>query len=378
GNRVPKDPGEAPWRAREQGARLAESKRLFYVAVTRAQEQLVLACVPVARDIPPAPEAFDQDHWRAWIESAPGSLSTALAAPWTAPRVTPRSPVSTGAALAETGARPAAAPVLWRRARHSVTEWTLLERCARAYDWRYLHPAPESPADQIFASNEGAADAGAADLGLSAREIGTRVHACLEHRHWDGLVELERETGGVFRAGPVVQWARSSPLMAPPDLLTESHSELAFEIPVDGEVLVGAMDRLVLEKGGAGKWASAHVIDFKVAKAGRSAEDLLEAYTPQMELYAWATTRLLGLAPERMRATLVHLSTAGVKEVSVPLSAWVREASGVPAPLRRRIDAVRALCASGSEPHDPLKVKATPGPHCGVCEFRLRCPDVRP
>lgn len=94
GERLSKDPVEVQWRQEEDRKNLAESKRLFYVALTRAKERLVLVFpnspekdVSESAAVPsPAPSAapaktskagtkepkdpLDQDFWRGWIDKA--------------------------------------------------------------------------------------------------------------------------------------------------------------------------------------------------------------------------------------------------------------------------------------------------------------------
>src|SRR5207245_408548 len=74
GDRDSDDPTESRWREDERRKELAESKRLFYVALTRARERLVLVC-PKLEEKDQAkikPEsAYTEDHWRAWIECSP-------------------------------------------------------------------------------------------------------------------------------------------------------------------------------------------------------------------------------------------------------------------------------------------------------------------
>ncbi|MCC7442745.1 MAG: UvrD-helicase domain-containing protein [Bdellovibrionales bacterium] len=376
GGRLPKDPDEAPWRAAEAAGRLAESKRLFYVALTRAREQLVLACLaPPAEKGEPEPGLFSEDHWRSWINASDA-----------VERVSAPLGGRSGGADAATAAFPekeslgrleAPAPD-WRRPRHSVTEWVLLSQCQRSYAWRVLSPpagARPRPGEDPWSTPvpEPQPEETGAAAALSPREIGTRVHACLERLDWEGLERLERDAGGAFQAAPVVEWMRGSEWMLPADPAKgrEVHAELAFEIPIErGEVLVGAMDRLIVVRDAGGRVVSARVVDFKVARAGKTAAELVEAYAPQMELYAWAATRLLGEVPERLEASLAHLSSAGVRAVEVPLAPWVRE-SGIPRVARQRIDEIRVLSRArpGENPG------ARPGPHCGFCEFRPLCPE---
>jgi ATP-dependent exoDNAse (exonuclease V) beta subunit len=350
GERNPKDPLESSWRELEKKRDLAESKRVFYVALTRARERLVL--VYPERVGEAAEDVYATDDWRGWLEKAgvvPGAAAAAEA-------VTEAVPVSETASGTETVTVSETAPVTPRvprllRPRHSVTEWTALSRCPRHYDWRYVHPVAPAWKGTSLAPDPEPSE----DDELSARELGSRVHACLERHDFPGLEALEHRVGAArFSAGPVIRWASESPLMAPEAPGREVWSELAFEIPVrPGDVLVGAIDRVVLEQD------ALTVIDFKVTAKPKSAEALLEAYRTQLELYAWAVRKLEpSLAHLPARAAIVNISSAGIRDIAVPLTDGFDPAVLAEASAR----------AHAGESADPR-----PGPLCGSCDFRARC-----
>jgi ATP-dependent helicase/nuclease subunit A len=396
GDRDKEDPVEVAWRDEEKRLALAETKRLFYVALTRARERLVLvhrnseekaAEVPVA-DVPalstppkkpkkerePA-EALSQDDWRGWvaygelISGEGGILATVaplpadtardLGPPLPAPESRPR-PMQT---LSEI-------PIRIIRPRHSVTEWSLLAQCERAFQWRVLERRVPK-AESAFGSSGGGVSGSDpdGDSELSQRELGTRVHKCLELRDWEGLRRLELEAGGArFQAAPVIEWALAAPEMLSGEEGTEGPgrqvwNELSFELPVAGEVVVGAIDRLVAPGDG-----SIQVLDFKVTRKRKSAEALLEAYRTPMELYAWAMSRLEPSVRGRVSATLVVFSQQEVQRIEVPLP-------NTPEELDRKIEGLArqaAALVAGLAPAHPRTSK-----YCGVCEFRSEC-DVAP
>ena len=483
---------EGEWSEEEKRQELAESKRLFYVAVTRARERLVLIYpepkkgrpteeIPVAdlgaaaatahftapsaemKSATKAPRAKavkepvdprKQDFWRGWIESAaPGlprievsnveaarvevsraqhvearvELSRAevsqvesapasnaesafqqmdlfsipvappVAAPsagvsttQTAPAVT--SPEATPHKAREFKQARAAAPI---RPRHSVTEWNLLSRCPRAYEWSYLRATPEAAA---AAAKQGEfrkpKDTGPVDTDsesrLSQRELGTRVHACLETLDVEGLRALEMEAGQKrFQAQRVIDWAKSpsggAAMFADPQRgsladADRGHdegrgphsggiwSELAFEVPVAGEVLVGSIDRLV-QRGD-----QYEVIDFKVTARSKDPDALLEAYATQLRLYSWALGRMEPEARDRTRAILVNFSPTSIDTVEVPLPSYdelENEAAGL------ATSAANWVTASGRESTLSSSAPPVPGAQCRVCEFREACPAAR-
>jgi ATP-dependent helicase/nuclease subunit A len=348
GERV-KDPIEDAWKAREREKDLAESKRIFYVALTRAEERLILVCPeifdrkgqPVTFD---ADEVYSQDFWRGWVECAPRDQVEMLQVP---------ERTSSTTSLIEPYVRPVIQtldPKVYtpKRPRHSVTEWNTLSRCPRAYEWAYVRPrfSPEALAQKQLVAPADPQDE------ISQRELGTRVHACLETSDFEGLRQLEIEAGeNRFQASNVIGWAENSPIMKAD---VSFWSELSFEIPVGREILVGSMDRVVQtgEK-------SFQVVDFKVTRKAKSAEDLLSAYKTQMELYVWALSQISGT--ENVNSLLVNFSEAGVEEVSVE--------------AQRGSALALKLAESAAEIVEGEVGNPTPNSLCRVCQFRSICPE---
>ncbi len=317
GDKAEKDPGFVEWKAHEQAAQLAESKRQFYVALTRAKKQLVLVC-PVLEEgaVEPDPaKAASQEHWRAWVDHFGGSSAST-------------SDFSVKASLAPSQELPAVPPRVrlpspgLERARHAVTEWTLLSRCERAYVRTVLGAEPETDVetDSEGLSSRGKdpwanSDSPALSGRLSPVEIGKRVHALLEA--WarfpsdrqvsrQGLLALEAEVGPRrFAARPVIEWLESTDWL---DL--EGLSEWPFEWRVGGVSLVGAVDRLV--RRGEELW----VLDYKVFSSLKEDALAIQLYGPQLELYSGAVAQVTGSLP---RAALIQISPEGVRLTEVPL-----------------------------------------------------------
>jgi len=378
GERDKEDPVEQEWRELEKKLALAETKRLFYVALTRARERLVLVHrnTPVEHEEEPKPsrpkkdaepgDALGQDFWRGWVTygemiSREGRILRDLES-------SAESESADGGAPREAVAPSVLAdrlvlPVRKVRPRHSVTEWSLLARCPRLFSWRVLER--RIPTRQVSWTG-GQMDFDRApseeDSELSQKELGTRVHKCLELRDWTGLARLEEEVGAErFLAQPILDWAMQAPEMLPADATAGRRvwNELSFEMPVAGEVLVGAIDRLISCDEGA-----LQVVDFKVTRSPKKPADLLESYRTPMELYAWAVGRLDPAARGRISARLVAFSKKNVQVVDVPLPAAAEE-------LERKIDSLArkaAAIVAGAEPAPPL-----PSRHCGVCEYRSEC-----
>jgi ATP-dependent exoDNAse (exonuclease V) beta subunit len=378
GERDPKHPVESLWRAEERRKALAESKRLFYVALTRAQERLILVCpelpVPPEKAPPKRPvkekvvepvSPFSVDYWRDWLDHAP--LPDRILTP---NEIYADMDVSRGA---PTGVTPptssnlVAKRVVLRRSRHSVTEWNALSRCPRNYEWTFIRPVEVAPGLSEIGLYTGERVESAAKSEVTQQELGSRVHACLEHADYDGLKALEREVGiERFAADSVTSWALSAPFMAPPapELGREVWAELAFEVRIAGEVLVGSMDRVVLG-------STLALVDFKVTEKPKSVEALLEAYRLQIELYDYALEKLVtGSSHEAIprEALLVNIAPRTIQAVPVPLA---ESASERHLQLARLEDLARlsASIVAGEEG------RPRPGPLCRVCEFRAKCPE---
>ena len=381
GERDPKHPIESQWRADERRKALAESKRLFYVALTRAQERLVLVCpelpAPPEKALKkPAPKKvqekavepvspFSVDFWRDWVDHGPAP--TRVLSPIASNEVPGEISGLSGAAA------PMAPPasrglfskrVALRRSRHSVTEWNALARCPRNYEWSFVRPVEVAPGIPEIGLYTGERVERASEREVSQQELGSRVHGCLERADYEGLKALEREVGAErFQAEAVTSWALSAPFMAPsaPERGREVWTELAFEVRVAGEVLVGSMDRVVLS-------STLSLVDFKVTEKAKSSDALLEAYRLQIELYDYALGMLVKGSPHEAtarEALLVNIAPRLIQAVSVPLDEDV-------AARFSRLETLARLSASivAGEEGAPR-----PGPLCRVCEFRAKCPD---
>jgi len=350
------------WKKEEREKELAESKRIFYVALTRARERLILVCPALEAPKKAKDENFDpqtvygQDFWRGWLEASGVLAEIPEGLCGSFEKVDPLADNPGTRALRER-----IEPPRQRRPRHSVTEWNLLSRCPRAYEWTYVRPRLGLESSRVdWSMGTHSSDALADDLEISQRELGTQVHAVLESGDLARLDELERRAGpGRFKAKAVREWAQSSRWMnAEIGSFKEAFAELAFEIPIAGEVLVGSMDRVIVDRADAPT-----VIDFKVTRHEKSKEALLEAYETQMQLYRWALSRLVGANTEDIQASLVNFSDSGVLEVEVPHGnlrgqggAWVENLAS----LASRI-------VAGEE------AKPRPGKLCELCQFRKEC-----
>lgn len=327
GGAILKDDEFKIWRERESSQERAENKRVFYVALTRAKERLILAWPELSEkdsQVDPG-QVFQKDFWRGWIETS-GALSkaTVLSMEHSAAQRLPsvsdlNSANFTGMASPLRLENLAEFPLI--RPRHSVTELNLLSRCPRAYEWTYIRPRPspwmetEAWTFQTVLGGAAAAREESIDADeISQKELGTEVHACLESGNLERLSEIEARVGSKrFQAKGVLNWAEHSPQMNPKlGKLIQAWPELAFEVPIQGQVLVGSMDRVVeLDSGLA-------VVDFKVTRSEKTPEELLEAYGTQMLIYRYALSRLSGKSPREIGAALINFSGTQACEVLIP------------------------------------------------------------
>ncbi len=383
GDRLKKDPVELEWRRLETAKELAESKRVLYVALTRAMMRILIVLPTsddpkkreqIAKHREKITEVSSVDFWRGWIENSIRNhskikLPARLDSSMSFIRPTPR--------VELTAARPKFHPV---RPRHSVSEWNLLSRCERAYDWTVIHPVAPTEDEQwqelIETEKRKSEQAEAKKLALPATyrpklaqsEIGTRVHRALELEDASGLRELEELLGAAgFRAEPVIEWMQKSRWMVPGDS-RQAWKELAFEVPILDDAalprgrqratatLIGALDRLVREPDG-----SYVIIDFKVTGRHKTKADLLEAYRNQLNLYAWALEILVPESRGKIRAVLVHIAGGDVQEIEVPLE-------------RNQLSYYREKAEKilRGKPGDPQ-----PNSLCAVCDYLQKCDEGR-
>lgn len=330
----------------------AEEKRIFYVAMTRAEERLIVSGATDTEDWPdPKPLGVPMDWaWRALVPGLAtgeegGPVRTVVLTPATLEELLPpadRAPDGGGGAAAArpgTGAvaesRPAFAPVAvgvsLPVARLSYSALESYKRCGyRFYLERVvgMRRAQPPPPRAVPASAEGAGgqlalgepEAAAADAGLEPRVRGTVVHELLEAVDFRRPVPPGREAvarrlraHGVAASPAVVEelaelvaGALAAPLARRLGSARRVRAELpfAFELAApgaSGEPLVvdGFLDVYAEDEGG-----SALVVDYKTdALRDRSPAAVTEEkYGAQRLVYALAALR--AGAP---RVEVVHL-----------------------------------------------------------------------
>ena len=139
--------------------------------------------------------------------------------------------------------------------------------------------------------------------GGAARHLGTEVHGILAQIEWLGeepdLSRASKQAADLVRA--FLASERASVLEKPTGQV-RLWRESAFDVEVDGKPLSGVFDRLQVVYNPDGQPVSAHIYDFKT---DRGPVDLREKYSTQLEAYARAAARLLGIPDDMVQAVPV-------------------------------------------------------------------------
>jgi len=289
GTKDDKHPMNIEWSNREAAHRLAESKRLFYVAVTRPKKRLILywpPAKPEGKTKKKEGEASDRDCWRKWVE---GYANVPLEDEAT---LFLRDQVSDDVGRVVNDGSPSDSPdkkqsnsagaMQFYRPRHSISEWNKMVKCPRQYAYSAIEGVPEQEAEQERFDVPSDLAEVPARKSLPANELGKILHEILEKE------DLARLKIGFGAAGKVyADWIESEKVW---DRFPRSARECAFEIPLDErEALVGVIDRLDWDP----EKKIFRVIDYKWTITDVSADDLRARYALQLQVYAWAARKLL-------------------------------------------------------------------------------------
>ncbi|HQR39053.1 MAG TPA: 3'-5' exonuclease, partial [Blastocatellia bacterium] len=398
--------------ARAADRKRFEDQRLLYVAVTRAEEYLILSGASDRRTASSSSwlgqllAAFETSPLedRSLAEVSVGGASVKVtwasadvpsegATPVRATRAEHReardaggaesrvTPVSPAAAVARARAmlepvRPSGGASLpWL----SATSLQNFAHCPRQFYFTRLLRVPEL-VDITAARDDGEREAPDGRLPASLR--GLVVHRfCETYTNADDVTEcalaslrdVVAERGDVYEdvlatydedaaLAEVLPFARNyvaSALRAriesaaPGDVL----SELGFRVDLEHGTISGAIDKLVIERDGP--FARAVVIDFKTGGAHADGD-----FDVQMQAYAVAASELDPRIGEV--ETVLHFLGAGP-------DVYVSVAQDVPA-ARAALDS--ALETIGTAERDPRAYPTRPGERCTYCRFSPICPDA--
>ena len=364
GNRDKKNDENERWSEIEKAAAVSESKRLFYVAITRPQEQLILGWKREIKVSSKEP-SLTVDDWRTWIEIADQNRlplveslqeENAESAKTTATETKTRSVVVTAKIEFDPDSY---------RPRHSPSEWIILDQCALRYQKKFFSPEwemekPIEPEPDEESTGE---------LAAIVADKGKRVHKHLELEDFDSLA-------GEFKnhqTGTQVADEMKTLLQGPESSSSQSgwkiYREIAFEVPfgdteTGDEALVGMMDRLEVNR----ELGVIRVLDYKWTAARKTPEQLRSHYQLQLELYSWAAMRLAGQGfnLKTLETRLIHLSEEGVRVIDVPI-----KIGGLQDRVFSLLSKARATLKMEREKKNQNPVI---GDYCRYCEFRRICP----
>jgi ATP-dependent helicase/nuclease subunit A len=355
--------------ARRRSRELAQMRRLFYVAVTRARDFLVLS----------GRAAKKEESWRLWIdqvapEAVEGGLLKLVRDPGAAPAFAPAGPPADPEALAALG--PAEHPEVDRLAAAvssatatvaaTVTQLADAAMCARRY--QLLHelrleerPDPEHPLSDPLGDEPGS----------PATALGTLAHRLLElvpleldagqrRSELERLLTLEGEdpaahaevldAGCAFLDSPL---GRRMAAAKRGRLQREQPFTLRLSRPPVQELLVrGQIDALLVDE-------DVTVVDYKLSQARDTAR-----YAAQLDAYALAAHELLSEAPRAVRTGVVFLRSKGAP--------FVERVPAAPEETRTRLlDAAQAI-ADGRRTSVWPKIESALCLEIG-CGFLRRC-----
>lgn len=339
-----------------------EERRLFYVALTRAQKRLTLSTVVALRK---RPSPFLEDilsnakiQKTDVAQSAPKvelPLSDGVTAPpdggphsgWLFPPSQDNSKVYSKIAL-------------WAKSYHpprpeplqlSASAIESYERCPMKYLFHYLWRIRNGPSAQMTFGNV---------MHATIREFvaESRKRGCLPveelmaiyHREWTSAGFPDQYQEDEYRKAGREQLEHFHRCFSAevPDVL---HQEKSFELILDNDIVVtGRIDQVNRLNG-----PRVEIVDYKTGKV-RSAEKTADDI--QLSIYALAATEVLDLKPERL---VFHYLITG------EAIACVREAKALEA-ARDRIAAVADQIRAGEFSPTPKRNA------CEYCDFKKLCP----
>ncbi|WP_302104492.1 UvrD-helicase domain-containing protein [Polycladomyces zharkentensis] len=393
-------------REREERLEIEESVRLFYVAVTRAKQRLVLSGEPEEHKQAKKGESIlSVDSWSQWLDGVLGWDNVdEETGKWTFPdgetwiRVRQ---VEAGEVAALPSVHAELDSVLltsrtWFARENeedgepddsawalmeprgvtehdglgiSVTDLMTLFNCPRKYLYkRWINVPTEVETER----NAAETDEEISPAPLPATLIGSVVHRVIEccpddAVRADELVEVYRsavaEYNG-YRADVNALWDEVRPLLQTYldsrfhlQPKREDLKEVPFVQRVAGLEVEGIIDRLIQHENG--EW---ELVDYKTNRAtDHGWEMLAREYKPQLRLYAWAAHRQWGVLPRQ--AVLVFLRTG--REVTVEIT---------PESIRKTEEQLQSAAEWLMDEDHLDRFEPRPGERCAACDFRKICP----
>ena len=354
GKREAKDAENIAWAELEMKANVAESKRVFYVALTRAQEELILVWKKEVKRAKktelPDYNPHWSDNWREWVMAT---------------RIPELKTFSLDSNHTETPTKEAKKESLRvfdfdpksYRPRHSPSEWLILNQCELRYRKKYglIEEDSDSKPRALQTETDLEVETEVASRSEIA-EKGERIHAFIETENWEELQkQFKTPEIGADITKKVQEFLRNGPT---PEGKIEAFAELGFEVPFTArQALVGMMDRLEI----CAETKTIRVIDYKFTAKPKKPESLLAHYALQLRLYAWASAKMVDFVPSRIEAFLVHFTETSIEVIEAPENLFIFS------DLEIEVDRLFKKALNRGE-------QATLGDHCRFCEFTQTCP----
>ena len=148
----------------------------------------------------------------------------------------------------------------------------------------------------------------------AAREVGLAIHEAFRRVRWaddapSALAAPDLDPQAAEAARACIADPSLAPLFAPPEGPAEVWRERAFDLVLNGTLISGVFDRVVIQRTSTGQASRALLLDFKTEVPRPSAAAAARAHRPQLETYRQALSHLLALPQAHIRTVLLFTST---------------------------------------------------------------------
>tara|TARA_B110000438_G_C15817452_1_gene652616 strand:+ start:1530 stop:4763 length:3234 start_codon:yes stop_codon:yes gene_type:complete len=152
-----------------------------------------------------------------------------------------------------------------------------------------------------------------------ATDLGTEVHELFEEIEWledDAavqafLLEIKEKASAIAfeHVRKVLENEDTRALFAKPEGASVVWCEQTFSLLLEGEIVNGTFDRVVLKQDASGRWLSAEIIDYKTDRDIKNDADFevgAKRHRKQLEFYRKALSSLTGLPAEKISLGLIY------------------------------------------------------------------------